>query len=56
MEERDGKYFCKKHGATRPDYCRTYPANFRGNDPDVIEGGSRMCPIIKEVVGKQREG
>lgn len=48
--EKDGKFFCKQHKGERPDYCKTYPMNFKGDIKEVIEEESKICPIIKEVV------
>ena len=44
------KYFCKKHKGTRPDYCRTYPTNFRGASKEEIDDQAKLCQIIKMVV------
>ncbi len=48
--KKDGKFYCKQYNGEKPDYCRTYPLNFKGDDKEVIETESKICPIIKEVV------
>ena len=48
--EKDGKFYCKQHNGERPDYCKTYPMNFKGESKELIEEESKLCPIIKEVV------
>lgn len=47
LEERDGLYYCKRHKGERPDFCRTYPTNFKDQEKDIIDIEKKVCPLIK---------
>ena len=50
--KKNGLYYCKAYHDIRPLFCEIYPNNFRGQDEDIIEMESKICPIMKEVLGK----
>lgn len=49
--EEEGHYSCKQHKGARPEFCKTYPLNFKNAPKDVIEDQAKICPIIKKVIG-----
>lgn len=50
--EKNGKYYCKEYDGNRPDFCRTYPNNFRGQEDVVIENESKTCLLMRDVIAK----
>jgi Fe-S-cluster containining protein len=49
--EKDGKYWCRKYDSpNRPEFCKTYPANFKGAPQEQIEEESKLCSLIKDAV------
>lgn len=47
LEEKDGKYWCKKHlSPFRPGYCKTYPSNFKNAEAEVLKDQKKMCKLI----------
>lgn len=47
LEEKDGKYCCKKYNSMRPDYCKTFPNNFKGEEKEVIDEIKKVCSLVK---------
>ena len=51
LTKKDGKYSCKKYDSPeRPEYCKTYPANFADAEDEVIKLESKKCKLIKEEI------
>ena len=52
LEYKDGKYYCKQHKGTRPEFCKTYPMNFLEEPREILELEKKTCPALREVLPK----
>ena len=52
LEYKDGKYYCKRHNGTRPEFCKTYPMNFLDEPLEILELENKTCPALREVLRK----